>query len=403
MKLRIANFRSIREAELDLAPITVVYGANGAGKSSLLYALLALRNVLLNPNQSADGFFNLSFLNLGGFEAVAFDHALEKEIRLGITAMVDGATVSHDVFLGSSAGRFRLSAAGPNWAMKNLELAVSFPYPANQQKEAEVSVSGSAIKLTWNGVTAQAQLAAPDQEAMGAQLHRTLNSVPEILRGVATVPLKRGFTKPFYSPVPMTPALISEDEIATSLCNNKYLVSKVSYYLEQVLGRDFRVNAKPGTAIFSLDAMDKGTGVASELVNDGFGVNQTVHLLARCLDRESHWICIEEPEVHLHPKAVAALASAIVRMSKEESEKRFIISTHSEPFIVSLLGLVEQKRVSPDKLACYLARKEGRESRFDRQDVEETGQIRGGLGSLLETELEDIRRFMRVGQGAETP
>ena len=53
MNLEIKNFRSVKEQKIELAPITLVYGANGAGKSSLLYALLTLKNIILNPNQDS--------------------------------------------------------------------------------------------------------------------------------------------------------------------------------------------------------------------------------------------------------------------------------------------------------------------------------------------------------------
>ena len=50
--LRFLNFRSIRDATVELAPLTVIYGANGSGKSSLIYGLLTLKNFLTNPGQN---------------------------------------------------------------------------------------------------------------------------------------------------------------------------------------------------------------------------------------------------------------------------------------------------------------------------------------------------------------
>ena len=44
--LHLENFRSIRDATLEIAPLTVIYGPNGSGKSSLIYGLLTLRNFL---------------------------------------------------------------------------------------------------------------------------------------------------------------------------------------------------------------------------------------------------------------------------------------------------------------------------------------------------------------------
>ena len=49
MKLHIKNFRSIKQLDLEIAPITVLYGHNGTGKSSALYAPLTLKNIVTNP------------------------------------------------------------------------------------------------------------------------------------------------------------------------------------------------------------------------------------------------------------------------------------------------------------------------------------------------------------------
>jgi len=44
-RLAIAGYRSIRDLTLELAPLTIVTGANGSGKSSLYRALKLLSDV----------------------------------------------------------------------------------------------------------------------------------------------------------------------------------------------------------------------------------------------------------------------------------------------------------------------------------------------------------------------
>jgi AAA15 family ATPase/GTPase len=70
MKLTVKNFCSIQDQAVELAPITLLYGTNGSGKSSLLYALLTLKNIVLNSNRTGDEFFNYTFINLGNFDGV---------------------------------------------------------------------------------------------------------------------------------------------------------------------------------------------------------------------------------------------------------------------------------------------------------------------------------------------
>lgn len=77
LTVSLKDFRSIREQVVPLGPITVVYEPNGAGKSSLLYGLAVLRNVVLGPSQAIQGFFNLRSINcqglVGGDELIGPD------------------------------------------------------------------------------------------------------------------------------------------------------------------------------------------------------------------------------------------------------------------------------------------------------------------------------------------
>ncbi|HEX9912929.1 MAG TPA: AAA family ATPase, partial [candidate division Zixibacteria bacterium] len=66
-KLHLENFRSIVKDEVELGKITILTGPNNSGKSSIIYGLLALKNVVLNSNQSLDSCLTLGFINLGGF------------------------------------------------------------------------------------------------------------------------------------------------------------------------------------------------------------------------------------------------------------------------------------------------------------------------------------------------
>jgi len=51
-RLKIRNFKSIRELDLELDPVTVLVGRSGTGKSNIVQALRFLRNCLLDLNQA---------------------------------------------------------------------------------------------------------------------------------------------------------------------------------------------------------------------------------------------------------------------------------------------------------------------------------------------------------------
>jgi len=396
MLLKIRNFRSIQQQEVELAPITVVYGPNGAGKSSLLYALLTLKNAILNSNSATSGFFSYGFTSLGGFDAVVFDHLKSNKIELSLQLETDGGTFEHGVTFGEAQGIFKLTGHVQDLKI-NCEAPVPFPYPGNLPVTINIVLDGENVAFTWNGITAQlpaGQQSGPQTIELLSRLLAQINAPAELLRKLAMVPLRRGFSKPVYQTQPLTAALITEEEVATFLSTNKYLESKVSHYLERVLQQDFRVHVQPGTAIFTLDATDKKTGVSTELVNEGFGVNQMVYFLAKALNADAGWTCVEEPEIHLHPSAVRAFARALGDIVIDEG-KSFLVSTHSEAFVLALLSLVAEGKLQSEQLAFHFVQKQGKRATFERQRIHENGQVEGGLTSFMGGELEDLKSLLK--------
>lgn len=395
MKLKVRNLRSIREQEVELAPVTLVYGPNGAGKSSLLYALPILRNIALSSNQTLAGFFNLQFANLGGFEQLVFDHDSRSKIAIELTEDLEKASVSYGASLTEKGGgEFKLSYSAEGLQPFALSLPVTFPYPANQQVTQTLKDGETDLTVVWNGVVAQVQI--PSTDVIGKdkadEILRRLNLPTELLRGTVMVPLKRGFSQPQFNPVAVG-LMVTEAEVASLLSIDKYLEPRISVRLEGIFGRDFRVHFSPGTGVFSLDSTDKRTGVSTELVNDGFGVNQTVYLLSRCLQKDSRLICIEEPEIHMHPTAIVKLAKTLVEIARDE-EKRFLISTHSESFLISLLGAIAAGEMKVSELACYYAKRDRKETIFERQEITDKGQISGGLVAFIQAELPDVKSIL---------
>jgi len=393
--LKIVNFRSIQKApEIELAPITLLYGPNGAGKSSLLYALLALKNIVLNPNQQPDAFFNLQVINLGGFHPVIFRHEKAETIVLGISVDEAEVYLVYEVSIGLNKGEFSLKGKGEfNF---QLSLEVTFPYPANKQVETSLQVGNNAYAVSWSGLMARLTLppnATGEMQDEAKRVTAILNSPIERIRQFDYVPIRRGFFKPHFQPMPLTPALLGEDEVATLLGQERYLRGPVSQYLQDITSREFDVFATLGTAMFSLETTDKTARISTDLVNDGFGTNQLVYLLAKALRADTRLVCVEEPEINLHPTSVRALAHAMVRMVKDE-QKQFLVSTHSETLVLALLSQVVKKEIKPEDLACYLTTKVKKATHFERQNVNDKGQIEGGLKSFMEAELEDLKVFL---------
>ncbi len=407
-KFNLENFRCIPWGELDLRRITVLTGPNSTGKSSVLYGLLALRNVVLDSNQDLDGFFNLGFLNLGGFSENVHLKDTNSNIGLGIEVATETVRCAYAASLGKKASSLRVESSKP--FNVNLKLKVTFPYPANSTATSEVKTDFGTANIRWNGTIPSITIVSPgllgsgeaghaasyeDRVRVMDELSRSLTAPIEELRVTDFIAVKRGFTKPFYSTVPVQPQLRTEEELATIIVMDRDLEGKVAHYLERIVNKSFAARAMVGLGSFHLQTRDPSTGFVSDLVNEGFGTNQLVTILTKCLRKETRTVCIEEPEIHLNPDLIDRLLRVLIEIAEKE-DKAFVIASHSEHVVMSLLNAVARKRLSADDLAVYYLSREGDAAKIERQEVNEKGQIEGGLKAFYETELRETKEFFDI-------
>ncbi|WP_252258539.1 AAA family ATPase [Erythrobacter aurantius] len=81
--IEIENFKGIgAKQSIDLAPITLLFGPNSAGKSTILQALHYLREILERNNPDPDQTIAGGLTDLGGFATLVHNHDLSQPIRI---------------------------------------------------------------------------------------------------------------------------------------------------------------------------------------------------------------------------------------------------------------------------------------------------------------------------------
>ncbi len=406
-KLKIQNFKSLKKAELPIGKITVLTGANNSGKSSFIYSLLVLKNTISNPNQSIDGCLTLPFINLGGFQQIVHNKDESQNIILEITAEENGLEVAYKLSIGKVTSFMEITSFKPYQFSAKLEIA--FPYPANKEEEFEFENESLQVKFNWNGIIGNPitittsgfieNPADPSQTKIINEATALLKKIFQLplneFAKIDFVPLRRGFTQPFYNPVPLGAQISSEEEIATLLANDRDLAGKVTFYLEKIVERTFTHYSPPGIASIYLQTMDRKNGFTSDLVNEGLGTNQLVTILAKIMQKNNKFICIDEPEIHLHPTIIDNLVTVLIEMAEHE-EKQFLVSTHSEHFINSLLKNVVTKNIKNEEVKVYYLNKTRKETNTEFQEINSDGQIKGGLKNFYEAELNNMKAFFKI-------
>jgi len=387
-RLKVQNFRSIESCDVEVAPITIFYGPTSAGKSTLFYALLVLRNFILNPTQVVDGLFNFGFLSLGGLEACIFNHNLSK--TLGVHVLMNGSRGYGVDFRKADADLTETTE------YLNMTTKVPIPYGANQTWPFSYVENNEEFTINWNGFasTVASKSGTPEAQARAVSIAETLNALVEMIKRVDICPHRRGFFKPSFTSTPLTPTPTGEDEVATLVINDSSSAPRISIDTVEIFGRDFRTHTIPGTAVTHfLTTEQTGARVPGYLVNDGFGVDQVVYMLAKIHRSDVETVLIEEPEIHLHPTVIRRFARVLTRLATEDN-KQLLFTTHSADFLLSILACVKEGLLRPDQLRCYYVSREKKQTIFNHEAVSKEGQISGGLSSFMEGELQDIKSFL---------
>ena len=85
--IEIENFKGIGESpvKIDFRAITLLFGQNSAGKSTILHAMTYLEDLLNYADSDAEVFTKATKTNLGGFQNIVHKKDLEREIRIKLT------------------------------------------------------------------------------------------------------------------------------------------------------------------------------------------------------------------------------------------------------------------------------------------------------------------------------
>lgn len=169
----------------------------------------------------------------------------------------------------------------------------------------------------------------------------------------------------------------------------KTLGSQVDYWLREILGMKFSVKTeeKNSNIVVSYDADDVKDLMPNQL---GTAVSYLAKVLIMCLrTKPGDVLMIENPEIHLHPKAQGKLGEFLIYIVN--AGVQVIVETHSEHVINKIQYQIYSKKFDADKLALYY-KNAARES-FERIEIDGNGRyvvdfpegfFDASLGELLE-------------------
>ncbi len=178
-RIEIENFKGIGERQaIDLKPITLLFGPNSAGKSTILHALHYMREILERQNPDPDRTIAGGLIDLGGFKSLVHNHELDRDIRIKLVVDLsdeqenDWLPINSGVHLGSLqfADLGVLYIAGQNMNLK---------------RYAIVQEVGVEVEVRWSDLLAGAYVSTLSVEMNGTQTI-SIKSPPQQGRAIIT-------------------------------------------------------------------------------------------------------------------------------------------------------------------------------------------------------------------------
>lgn len=111
-KLSLKNFKGIKSLDdLDIKPITIFCGSNSSGKSSILQAILLLKQTMMNASTERTVIFNGKYAHLGSYNEVVYGKNPANNISISLT-LNDEGIIDNDYGLGLSVAFWVQQIAG---------------------------------------------------------------------------------------------------------------------------------------------------------------------------------------------------------------------------------------------------------------------------------------------------
>lgn len=415
------GFRGFHDLDyVKIRPITLLIGENSAGKSSMLSGLKYLFDFISGNEEPT---FNKDPFQLGTFQQIAHyrggsagrarefnlrlraqtrrqgrrktsEHSLEEvEFEIRFVNTESQATIeSIDITCGGETIRariesdqlrlFYISAYREEYALEHdsifprvlrTEFARYWPFLLRDLR----------FRIRRERNENQRQLFSPDIEdrtiniaEMADNFARQMSGYVEATSAIRTKPLRT------YTPGQETHdgegSHVPFELAKLYRARNKEPWRRLKIAIENYgdlseMFKQINIKSFGNTASDPFQIQFSNDGPKMNIVDLGYGTSQILPILyiISIASKKSKFL-IQQPEVHLHPKAQAALGTYFVD-SYVSDQKEFILETHSDFIVDRIRNAVSVGKISPDDVSILFFERKRLENSVTQIEIDENG------------------------------
>ncbi len=347
----LRNFKCFEMLSMPCAPLTLLCGLNGMGKSSVFQSLLVLRQSI---DQSTNGVFPDELI-LGGAHA---------DLGTGVDVLYEDAQSST---IGIEIQHQEIPKP----------YSMSFDYSPTDDRliaSTETESNFQDFQDEWATIPPiGGDLFYVNAERIGP---RKLYQLSETNARRARIGIRSEYALSYWNY--RKRFRLSEDDPRRTKKRTRTLSAILNDWLKSIspganLVLDSIPNADSILVQYSFDRLGDIETRPFRATNVGFGLSYTLPVMISLLTPPGTMCLIENPEAHLHPQGQTKLAELAVLASK--AGVQILVETHSDHFLDGVRIAVRNGQIPPEQVAIhYFERVEGK-STISSPEIDSDGRL----------------------------
>lgn len=329
-RLELKNFKCFENLKIDLKNVNIFTGVNGVGKSTVIQALLLLRQSFLTDKENDKLYLNGRYAEMGNSQDVVYDKAQDDFVEINIWTS-DEIKYTH-TFSYEQDTEY-LKAVGETSGMSEEELQYNAPLYGDDF----VYLAAYRIK---------------PQERYGVISEKDLK--------------KRNFGNNGEFALQYLGIYGGEDvkneNVIVEDAKGKSLINQVRIWLDRVspgVSPQIKVMMDSRVSELSFDFIEgKEKTNSYKSLNVGFGITYILPVIVALLSsKPGDLIIIENPEAHIHPAGQRMLGELIAKAGAGGAQ--ILVETHSDHIINGVRISVKERYISKDDVQVAFFYKDG--------------------------------------------